>query len=67
MPGRRVLGFIMLCIAVIGASAGSAVAGEVTLGSPAPELAGGPWINSGALSMAGLRGRVALVEFWTYG
>jgi hypothetical protein len=36
-------------------------------GQPAPEIAGGPWINSEPLSLASLRGRVVLVEFWTYG
>jgi hypothetical protein len=39
----------------------------VTVGQPAPEITGGPWINSPPLSLAGLRGRVVLVEFWTYG
>jgi hypothetical protein len=33
----------------------------------APELGQGAWINSTPLTMAGLRGRVVLVEFWTYG
>jgi hypothetical protein len=37
------------------------------LGQPAPEITGGPWINSPALSLERLRGRVVLVEFWTYG
>ena len=37
------------------------------VGQSAPEIAGGPWINSEPLSVAGLRGRVVLVEFWTYG
>jgi hypothetical protein len=36
-------------------------------GAPAPEITGGPWINSEALSLQGLRGRVVFVEFWTYG
>jgi hypothetical protein len=36
-------------------------------GTAAPDLAGGPWINSRPLSLADLRGRVVLVEFWTYG
>jgi hypothetical protein len=31
------------------------------------DLTGGPWINSPALSMEDLRGRVVLLEFWTYG
>ena len=39
----------------------------VRAGQPAPEITGGPWINSEPLSLAGLRGRVVLVEFWTYG
>ena len=34
---------------------------------PAPELAEGKWINSDALTLAGLRGRVVLVDFWTFG
>ena len=37
------------------------------LGQPAPEITGGPWINSEPLSMEKLRGRVVFVEFWTYG
>ncbi len=36
-------------------------------GVPAPEIAGGPWINSAPLTTGGLKGRVVLVEFWTYG
>jgi hypothetical protein len=36
-------------------------------GQLAAGLTGGPWINSPALSMEGLRGRVVLLEFWTYG
>ena len=37
------------------------------VGQPAPEITGGPWINSEPLSMEKLRGRVVAVEFWTYG
>lgn len=33
----------------------------------APELANQTWINSAPLRLAGLRGKVVLVEFWTYG
>jgi len=36
-------------------------------GQLAADLTGGPWINSQALSMEDLRGRVVLLEFWTYG
>jgi hypothetical protein len=34
---------------------------------PAPEITGGPWINSEPLGMERLRGRVVAVEFWTFG
>ena len=35
---------------------------------PAPELTGiAAWINSDPLTIASLRGKVALVEFWTFG
>jgi hypothetical protein len=37
------------------------------LRDPAPEIGGGPWINSPPLAIEKLRGRVVLVEFWTYG
>jgi len=36
-------------------------------GQPAPEFSGGPWINSEPLTLTDLRGKVVLVEFWTYG
>jgi hypothetical protein len=50
-----------------GAGPGAAAGTLVAVGQPAPEITGGPWINSEPLSLAGLRGRVVLVEFWTYG
>ena len=42
-------------------------AGQPRLGNPAPDVAGGPWIGSEPLTIAALRGRVVLVEFWTHG
>jgi peptide-methionine (R)-S-oxide reductase len=33
----------------------------------APELAAGSWINSEPLTLKALRGRVVLIEFWTFG
>jgi hypothetical protein len=58
-----------LVFAVAGGVVGPAEAADrlVAIGQPAPEITGGPWINSPPLSLAGLRGRVVLVEFWTYG
>jgi hypothetical protein len=40
---------------------------SLRVGTPAPEITGAPWINSAPLSLTQLRGRVVLVEFWTYG
>lgn len=34
---------------------------------PAPAFAAGEWLNSDALKLESLRGRVVLVEFWTFG
>src|SRR5437773_9876680 len=33
----------------------------------APDLADGEWINSEPLKLKDLRGRVVLIEFWTFG
>ena len=34
---------------------------------PAPELASTTWMNSEPLKLQELRGKVVLLEFWTYG
>lgn len=39
---------------------------EAADGAPAPELSGDVWINSAPLKISGLRGKVILVEFWTF-
>jgi hypothetical protein len=56
--------FVLVIVLLAGGWQG---AQALDLGSAAAEIAGGPWINSAPLTMAGLRGRVVLVEFWTYG
>jgi len=64
-PRARLAGGLML-LAVTGAA--GLAAGQAPLsGKPAPEITAGRWINSAPLTMAGLRGRVVLVEFWTFG
>ena len=55
----------LLILGVLGASTASGQA--LRLGQAAPEIAGQPWIHGGPLTLEGLRGRVVLVEFWTYG
>jgi hypothetical protein len=50
------------------AAAGPAGAQVPRTGAPAPDVAGGgPWVNSAPLTLPALRGRVVLMEFWTYG
>ena len=67
MSARRwILLAAVLGIGLAGAGRGHG-AGPASVAGPAPEIAAAPWINSAPLTMAGLRGRVVLVEFWTYG
>jgi hypothetical protein len=63
MAGRSIV--ISAVAAALLATA--AWADVVAPGKPAPELAAGAWINSEPLTMQGLRGRVVLIDFWTYG
>ncbi len=39
---------------------------QVGVGTPAPELSATDWLNSPPLRLADLRGRVTLIEFWTF-
>ena len=66
---RRSIGALVVigligCLTLLASPVGSQA---LRLGAPAPDIAGGPWIGSEPLTIAGLRGRVVLVEFWTYG
>jgi hypothetical protein len=54
-------------VAIVAMVAPLAWADAIPLGKAAPEIASGAWINSEPLTMRGLRGRVVLVDFWTYG
>jgi len=63
---ERLAGALTGVVLVLAAVAAPAAA-QLHPGAPAPEVTGGPWINSPPLTLAGLRGRVVLVEFWTYG
>ena len=37
------------------------------VGEPAPEFTNAVWVNSAPLKLEDLRGKVILLEFWTYG
>src|SRR5262245_17473908 len=58
---------VLAVFLVVGPVNGPAAAQALRIGAPAPEVAGERWINGGPLTMQGLRGRVVLVEFWTFG
>jgi len=68
---RRFGSFSLIALAVAGTAilaSGSLVSGElVAPGKPAPEIAKGAWVNSEPLTIQALRGKVVLVDFWTYG
>jgi thiol-disulfide isomerase/thioredoxin len=40
---------------------------QATIGMTAPEVAGQIWLNGQARPMAEFRGKVVLIEFWTFG
>jgi len=51
-------------MAEVNSRAGQPITGPAT---PGPEIHGSVWINGEPTSLEALRGRVVLVEFWTYG
>jgi len=52
---------------LIRSSFGSSTEYKSSESAAAPELATGDWINSAPLKLNELRGRVVLIEFWTFG
>lgn len=61
--------FRMLGIVSVALLAGwfSLRSADAMIGKPAPDLASSTWLNSAPLRLADLRGKVVLVEFWTFG
>lgn len=68
---RSSVAAMLVVIAMVAGPAGPPATAHaergIRVGQAAPEIAGGPWINSEPLTLAALRGRVVYVEFWTYG
>jgi thiol-disulfide isomerase/thioredoxin len=67
---RRALVALTLALAapLFPAAGGPGAASRPARFGAAPEFAGiETWLNSEPLSMAALRGRVVMVDFWTYG
>jgi thiol-disulfide isomerase/thioredoxin len=65
--GRRARLVVGLTLLALAGGAGAAAAQGPRPGQAAPEITAGRWINSPPLTIDGLRGRVVLVEFWTFG
>lgn len=68
---QRLVSTLALCLFAAactpGAQAGATAVADSGSTSPAPEFTGiNHWINSEPLRMEELRGKVVLVEFWTY-
>ncbi|MFQ5745131.1 MAG: hypothetical protein ACE5HV_16345 [Acidobacteriota bacterium] len=62
-----VLGALVTLGALVSLSSTADALRGARIRQPAPEISGGPWINSEPLTLEKLRGRVVFVEFWTYG
>jgi hypothetical protein len=63
----RQIPLYFILIIVLAVVSGPANARAFSPGTAAPDIAGGPWINSSPLTLGELKDRVVLVEFWTYG
>jgi len=66
-PRRTLVVVAVLLVGLLGWLAWPASGQVPRSGQAAPDIAGAPWINSPPLTTSALRGRVVLVEFWTYG
>ena len=64
---RRTIGAISITLFLGALIFWPGIGDAISLGKRAPELAGETWLNSKPLSLAALKDRVVLVEFWTYG
>jgi thiol-disulfide isomerase/thioredoxin len=69
--GRGPLGVFSYAVSRLshahGGSASPAILVSEDKSPSAPEFAAGDWINSEPLTLKSLRGRVVLVDFWTFG
>lgn len=66
--GRGPLGVVSYAVTRLrNANAGKATVVSENSAPTASEFAFGDWINSEPLTLKGLRGRVVVIEFWTFG
>src|SRR6266852_9960483 len=66
-PGKKKeIAFLVFSVALIALLGWRRIAYSGA-GSPAPEITGQTWINAAPTRLADLKGKVVLVEFWTFG
>lgn len=65
--GRAAMTLVATKFGIFGAKAQTTAAPRLPVEGSVPSLDGGlGWLNSQPLTASGLRGKVALIEFWTY-
>jgi len=67
MTNLRSLFWYSLALSMTAWALGPNFGAAIAAGKPAPEITAEGWINSKPLTIDGLKGRVVLIEFWTYG
>lgn len=60
------LAFAAALLLMLACQAPAAMTREIAEPVPAPEISAENWINSAPLTLEALRGKVVLVEFWTF-
>ena len=66
MGGQKEIALLISSIALIAVVGWGALTSS-SVGSPAPEITGQIWINTAPTRLVDLKGKVVLVEFWTFG
>ena len=66
-PAREKFAALIRCFLIMFFAGVALSAAHAGVGMPAPEISGQSWLNSQPLKLAELRGKVVLVEFWTFG
>jgi hypothetical protein len=59
-----------LSLALFFLAAAAPAAAQSPVNRPAPELVGGPWLNTPEnkpVTLSSLRGKVVVLHFWTFG